>query len=1196
MLLLFSEILKRERKKQGLSQERLAEKLNVEVRTVRDWEHGKHKPLVTFWKNLQDLFTMTPEELGLVNTKEDNVVRSSPTEQKSVYLHPSLTIEALPQDYVHRPEAFNTLKKSILQRDGQSLTAITSALKGAGGYGKTTLAKALCHDPEIQASFPSGIFWITLGENLKPGDLVSKVKELIYSLTRTNPPVESLEIATIELRIALEERRLLVVLDDVWSDRDLKPFLQGGSDCMRLVTTRNEGILPFGVSEVQVDAMSPEEAIQLLYYGAGSADDFKAHEKTLYKLVRSLKEWPLLIHLVNGILRKVLKHHEDLSDALAFLERELEKHGVVAFDSHQPLERHDAVARTLEISFNLLDKVDYDLYMQLAIFPEDADIPFEIVQRLWNINAPVDQDKVVATCLRLYDLSLLHFIDMKQRYIRLHDVIRLYLHNKTRQTLPFLQQDFLSALRPQRWADLSLENTYFWKYLILHLKEAKQPHILFETVTDLRYLAKKIFVYHGAYAAEADIEYAMPELAEKEELSILKELLAKIGDLLYICDSVSDLENMLIAYISQLGSFSRQCTRLREEIARPCFLAWYPFPENKGAQIIRTLRGHEGSVIYCILSPDNKRIISASVDKTLKVWNMDTGALRMTLQGHTEALTGCAITPDGGRIISTSEDGTIRIWNAYSGSELLVITGHEGPVTGCALSSDGAWLATTSADRTIKLWNICKIYGPPNDGYAAELTHTLQGHEGLVTCCAISAHGSLLVSASEDQTLRFWDIKTGQELLPPIVPTMEDGDSIYACAISADGTSLIFTCGIGLAVWDVPTRTERFTAFGHPGILLGCTLSPDERWMLSASVDGSIKGWLTTQDIDIFVFFGHSDNVNWCAINTSSDRMVSASDDQTLKIWSVPPVIETRLSDNEEFAFALIACAIDPSGNWAIALTENGELLRWNFREAVERETLTNEAHCSARCPISPNGLWVVTSYEKGIALWDTLTGANLQVFEGHTDIVNSCAISPDGTWLVTASKDQTLRIWDRETGQTRHILTSHTDTVNSCAISSDGKWIVSASHDQAIKIWEAQTGILYQTLPGSPDKDFSCMFLPARDVIISISRSGVTLWNIHKSDSILHSFSLTENLHAINHYAISPDGQFLLLITSLGAPLQLWNIAQGQCVTTFYTRQSVYDCAFHPDGNHFIVAAENGLYFFTLFSEKDEKLERACN
>lgn len=98
--------------------------------------------------------------------------------------------------------------------------------------------------------------------------------------------------------------------------------------------------------------------------------------------MQSLKEWPLLIRLVNSILRnRVRKHKQALPDALAYLERELNKHGVIAFDPDQPRERHEAVARTLEISFALLSKDDYDRYLKLAIFPEDADIPFELLQQ-----------------------------------------------------------------------------------------------------------------------------------------------------------------------------------------------------------------------------------------------------------------------------------------------------------------------------------------------------------------------------------------------------------------------------------------------------------------------------------------------------------------------------------------------------------------------------------------------------------------------------------------------------------------------------------------------------------------------------------------------------------------------------------------------------------------------------------------------
>lgn len=1173
----FERVIKEQLKKHGYTQASLAKRLHVSAATVNKWLKG---PNTIPYESILAI----SNHWQLTGAEQEELFRAAgyplPPRHGGTTGRPPSTVEVLSSDYVHRPAEFATLKKSILRKEARQLTAITSALKGAGGYGKTTLAKALCHDPEIQAAFPDGIEWITLGEALKPGELIEKIKDLIYRLTQMRPPVESLEVANAELCVALEGRCLLLVVDDVWFASDLNPFLQGGQRCARLVTTRNEGILPPSIPGVQVDAMRQEEAVQLLYHRVGSSDDFNRHERALYNLVQRLKEWPLLIRLVNGILRnRVQKHNQALSAALAYLEHELDKHGVTAFDPYQPHERHDAVARTLKISFALLSGDDYARYLKLAIFPEDAEIPFEMVRRLWNTNDALDQEDVEAICLRLYDLSLLHSIDLTQQYIQLHDVIRAYLHVKTRQTLPLLQQEFLSTCGLKRWAELSSEDTYLWKHLISHLIQAKQPDVLFETVTDIRYLAKKISVYHSAYAAESDIEYAMQALSEKKELNVLRELLARIGDLLYLCESLSELESMLLLYISQLEDFSAQCQRFRQEIARPYLLPWYPFPERKGADLVRTLRGHTGPVTHCALSSDGAWIVSASADTTLNVWNMATGALRLTLRGHTSAITGCAITPDGSRIISTSEDGTIRIWNAYSGSELLVLAEHQGVVTGCALSRDGAWLATTSADTTIKLWDIRTIYGPPTpQGYAVSLRYTLQGHDGLVTSCAFSANGSLLVSASEDQTLRFWHIETGQQILPPVRPP-ETEDIIYSCAISADGTCLIFTYGIGLAVWDVPTRTERFIAYGHPGVLLGCALSPDERWMLSASVDGSIKGWLTTQDVDIFILLGHADSVNYCAINAQSDRVISASDDHTLKIWSVPALTAERLPDEEEFAFAVLGCAIDPSGNWAASVAENGELKRWNLHQIEDQYGLTNEAGASAKCVISPDGKWIATANEYSLTLWDASTGAKLQIFQGHTGTINHCAISPDGTWLVTASDDQTLRIWDRDTGQEQHILESHTGAVNSCAISADGKRIVSASDDQTLNIWDARTGILQQTLRGHAEEVKDCAFTPAGDTIVSASHNGtIRLWNVHMPETTPRIFRQAD---LIKRCVISPDGKLLLTLTS--TQIKLWSLSTGHCLTTFYVRQSLYDCAFHPDGQHFIAAAENGLYLLFL-------------
>jgi hypothetical protein len=145
-----------------------------------------------------------------------------------------------PPDFVQRPHEFGALKEKLLGAKGDAV-AITAALRGAGGYRKTTLAQALAHDPDIQLRYSDGVLWVQLSE--KPQNLLSVVSHLIEILTGERPGLESLEAAASKLGEALGDRRILLVIDDAWRKQDLRPFLQGGRNTTRLITTRRDDIL-----------------------------------------------------------------------------------------------------------------------------------------------------------------------------------------------------------------------------------------------------------------------------------------------------------------------------------------------------------------------------------------------------------------------------------------------------------------------------------------------------------------------------------------------------------------------------------------------------------------------------------------------------------------------------------------------------------------------------------------------------------------------------------------------------------------------------------------------------------------------------------------------------------------------------------------------------------------------------------------
>ena len=139
------------------------------------------------------------------------------------------------------------------------------------------------------------------------------------------------------------------------------------------------------------------------------------------------------------------------------------------------------------------------------------------------------------------------------------------------------------------------------------------------------------------------------------------------------------------------------------------------------------------------------------MDKTLKVWDLDSGRLERSLEGHSHSVAACAITPDGRRIVSASRDTTLKVWDLDSGRLLRSLEGHSNSVTACAITPDGRRIVSASDDTTLKVWDLD----------SGRLERSLEGHSNSVTACAITPDGRRIVSACLDHTLKVWDVATG---------------------------------------------------------------------------------------------------------------------------------------------------------------------------------------------------------------------------------------------------------------------------------------------------------------------------------------------------------------------------------------------------------------------------------------------------
>lgn len=398
---------------------------------------------------------------------------------------PKLMAPNPPADFVARPTEYKALRELLLA-DGNAPVGITAAIRGAGGYGKTTLAQALCHDPAIIEHFPDGIFWVELAQ--EPGELTGRVLDLIENLIDRRLGTTTLAAATGELIKALGDKKLLLVIDDVWQAAHVAPFLQGGLYCTRLITTRITSVLPPEAVRVNVDAMQSSEATQLL--GVGLGDDKAA----LTKLAERLGEWPLLLRVINAVLRQWVGLGASLSKTIDEVNQALDEEGFGVFhNTTTSNDRHTSVAATLNVSLRLLNEHERQLYYQLAIFSEDVDIPLTTVAQLWRVSAFAAK----MLCIRLADLSLLLRFDLVINTIRLHDVIRTYLC-QIQPNLAALHSTFLDSYKLAHWTALPTDEPYLWDWLAYHLIEAQRIKELTALFADDRWL--HVRVAHDHYS------------------------------------------------------------------------------------------------------------------------------------------------------------------------------------------------------------------------------------------------------------------------------------------------------------------------------------------------------------------------------------------------------------------------------------------------------------------------------------------------------------------------------------------------------------------------------------------------------------------------------------------------------------------------------------------------------------------------
>jgi WD40 repeat protein len=993
----------------------------------------------------------------------------------------------------------------------------------------------------------------------------------------------------------------LIVIDDVWDIAHLKPFVQGGPRCARVITTRIADTLPSNASRVDVDAMQQDEAVALIGYGLprGAAD--------LRTLASRLGEWPLLLRLANAALRdRVQTSGQTIEFAVAYVNKALDRRGLTFFDARDPVTRDQAVARTVELSIERLTEDERARFTELAVFPEDVKIPLQTLQRLWERTAGLDDFDTEHLSDRLSRLSLTLVFDPVQRYVRLHDVIRQYLLQRIGARVASVHQELLNAHRPATgaWADMPQSEPYLWDHLAFHLNAAGQGAALVATVLDLRYLAARTMV-RSALAAENDLLAAEKLEPGHMQLQILRRSFVQSSHILNRCERLDDLEATLHSRLQHLDVLAPLTEALARSLSSPHLCALRPLPDLPDPALIRTLTGSTHPLWGCAVSPDGSFAVTTGQDGGVLVWDTRTSAERLRLSGHTAWVRRCAISRDGSFIVSASYDRRLRVWDASDGAQLHVLVGHTDGVTDCAFSPDGSFIVSSSLDETVRIWEtksgrlrrtLASEWGDERGGWVSR--QTPYGHLGAVWACAISPDGRLIASGSSDQTVKLWNSSTGEELR-----TLSGHTSmVVGCAFSPDG-SLVASAGADgtVRLWDLQDGAERLVLTGHERAVSACAFGPDGSWLISAAADRTLKMWDVVTGDERATYSGHTDVVNDCAVASASWQVVSVGMDGTMKVWDSQQLRPAKLT--LQHTGWVNCCAVSADGDMAASASSDTTIRLWNARTGASRGLLSGHENSVRSCVFGPAKRYLVSaSADKSLTVWDVTTGAAIAKLLGHTDWVNGCSISPSGHLVLSASSDKTLRLWDARTWVQRLRIVAHADSLNACSFDAHGSFFVSASADGTLKLWTVQQAQeTWESLPLNhhrlTERDWDRILTPrvldghtnsVNDCAVSSDSSFVVSASSDRTLRIWDAVTggvrrvLAGHRTAVHGCAISPDGA-LIASASADSALKVWRTQDGECLTTLHLDGTLEDCAWTPDGQVVVAVGAGGVYFAVL-------------
>jgi WD40 repeat protein/tRNA A-37 threonylcarbamoyl transferase component Bud32 len=592
-------------------------------------------------------------------------------------------------------------------------------------------------------------------------------------------------------------------------------------------------------------------------------------------------------------------------------------------------------------------------------------------------------------------------------------------------------------------------------------------------------------------------------------------------------------------------------------------------------QSTRTLRGHTNWIVSAALSPDGRRMATASHDNTVRVWDVSTGDVLWSPAPFSKPAYAVAFSPDGRRIICGTQAGAVSVWNMDDGRCEPQLPAAGQTVLAVAFSPDGRWAACVCADGSVTIWDAQSWVMAPS---APQVTRG-DGHflafdadGGKLVCACASPGLPLERTTSTRPSVVVWDLKQQRQVEVPA-----DMHGVSCLAFGPDGRCVlgshagrVWVCDAdGQCLWPPKDAMDvRCVAF-----------SPDGRRVASGSQDSAVRIWDAADGELQCTLHGHEAPVRFVSFlpNAGEEDLVSASEDGTIRFWDTrQPTVDW--TQNE----AVYGVAFFPDGRRVACVTglyDAGDCKRvkiWDVVGRIESQPPLEIPEGVNHLAISPDGRWIVIA-PSGVgkaSLWDLGTGELSRRFKAAPDATVGVSFSPDGRYIACCAEqpqvivldvssavaqpiasgaprvssavfeprdgrilalgcqDASVQLWDWRRPERVPARPGHTKAVMSLAFSTDGKQLASGGEDGTIRIWDVRTAKPIRVLWQHHGDVFDLAFSPDGQRLLSGSYGEAKLWSVQAGEELMtFPFGHTEPVHV----ALSPDGARLALGTPSG-------------------------------------------------------------